>query len=185
MATEMTTGLDGCQEALMQRPWVNTVRTSQGKVPTHQHIRESDAALHKNPITQKHTYRRHENSTKRQEGAVVWASKRWWGRGMKKEERGREKKKKKLSSFRPSRPPVAFQPVSFTGLGKWSTAASLTYIVCIMLLLELPGRGEGCWTLICIELLSSLSQPAELSLSLLLSTASDLLELNKPSREAW
>ena len=96
MATEMTTGLDGCQEALMQRPWVNTVRTSQGKVPTHQHIRESDAALHKNPITQKHTYRRHENSTKRQEGAVVWASKRWWGRGMKKEERGREKKKKTL-----------------------------------------------------------------------------------------
>lgn len=52
--------------------------------------------------------------------------------------------KKSLSSFRPSRPPVAFQPVSFTGLGKWSTAASLTYIVCIMLLLELPGRGEGC-----------------------------------------
>lgn len=59
---------------------------------------------------------------------------------------GEEKKKKKksLSSFRPSRPPVAFQPVSFTGLGKWSTAASLTYIVCIMLLLELPGHGEGC-----------------------------------------
>lgn len=55
-----------------------------------------------------------------------------------------EKKKKSLSSFRPSRPPVAFQPVSFTGLGKWSTAASLTYIVCIMLLLELPGHGEGC-----------------------------------------
>lgn len=53
-------------------------------------------------------------------------------------------RKKSLSSFRPSRPPVAFQPVSFTGLGKWSTAASLTYIVCIMLLLELPGRGEGC-----------------------------------------
>lgn len=52
--------------------------------------------------------------------------------------------KKSLSSFRPSRPPVVFQPVRFTGLGKWSTAASLTYIVCIMLLLELPGRGEGC-----------------------------------------
>lgn len=69
--------------------------------------------------------------------------KRWWGRGMKKRRAG-EEKKKNLSSFRPSRPPVAFQPVSFTGLGKWSTAASLTYIVCIMLLLELLGRGEGC-----------------------------------------
>lgn len=61
--------------------------------------------------------------------------------GMKKRGAGR---KKSLSSFRPSRPPVAFQPVSFTALGKWSTAASLTYIVCIMLLLELPGHGEGC-----------------------------------------
>lgn len=60
------------------------------------------------------------------------------------EEKSGGGKKKSLSSFRPSRPPVAFQPVSFTGLGKWSTAASLTYIVCIMLLLELPGRGEGC-----------------------------------------
>lgn len=37
-----------------------------------------------------------------------------------------------------------FQLASFTGLGKWSTAASLTYIVCIMLLLELPGHREGC-----------------------------------------
>lgn len=59
-------------------------------------------------------------------------------------EKGAREGEKSLSSFRPSRPPVAFQPVSFTGLGKRSTAASLTYIVCIMLLLELPGRGEGC-----------------------------------------
>lgn len=92
---------------------------------------------------------------------------------------------KRLSSFRPSRPPVAFQPVSFTGLGKWSTAASLTYIVCIMLLLELPGRGEGRWTLICIKLHSSLPQPAECCLPLPFSPVSDLLALNKPSREAW
>ena len=55
----------------------------------------------------------------------------------------REREKKSLSSFRPSRPPVAFQPVSFAGLGKWSTAASLTYIVCIMPLLELPSHGES------------------------------------------
>lgn len=66
------------------------------------------------------------------------------GEGDEEKKSGGGKRKKSLSSFRPSRPPVAFQPVSFTGLGKWSTAASLTYIVCIMPLLELPGRGEGC-----------------------------------------
>lgn len=80
MATEMTTGLDSCQEALMHCPWVNTACASQGTVPTHQHIRESGAALHKNPIMYKHSYRRHENSTKRQEGAGVRARKRNHGR---------------------------------------------------------------------------------------------------------
>lgn len=98
------------------------------------------------------------NGTKRWEEEGESREKRGdGGGGWRKEKWGREeKKKKRLSSFRPSRPPVAFQPVSSTGLGKWSTAASLTYIVCIMLLLELSGRGEGWWTLICIELLSPL-----------------------------
>lgn len=76
-----------------------------------------------------------------EQGRGVGGGGRRWGRGWRKEEQGEGKKS--LSSFRPSRPPVAFQPVSFTGLGKWSTAASLTYIVCIMLLLELPGRRES------------------------------------------
>lgn len=58
--------------------------------------------------------------------------------------RKKEKKEKASHPSSPNRPPVVFQPVSFTGLGKWSTAASLTYIVCIMPLLKHPGRREGC-----------------------------------------
>lgn len=163
MAIEVTTGLDSSQEALMHSPQVNTVWAGQDTVPVHHHIRKSGATLHKNLIIYKYTGRM--KTAQRDKREQEWEQ----GRGMvgegdeeKKCGGGREKKKT-LSSFRPSRPPVAFQPVSFTGPGKRSTAASLTYIVCIMPLLELPGRGEGCWTLICIESLSSLSLPAELS----------------------
>lgn len=102
------------------------------------------------------THWRHDRSTKGQE---LMARKRNhgrdWGWGM--------KRKKASHPWSPNRPPVVFQPVSFTGLGKWSTAASLTYIVCIMPLLKLPGRGEGCWTLIWRELLRSLHQLNSLS----------------------
>lgn len=64
-AIERTTGLDRCQEALTGSPQVNTVATHQS------------ATLHKDPIADKQTYRRHEDSTKRQEGAGVRREERW------------------------------------------------------------------------------------------------------------
>lgn len=185
MTKEMTTGLDGCQEALVYSPWVD--RTQNGhrsNMSTHHRVVLHYIRIQTQTYIQK-TWKQHKETRGTRSDSKKEESREDRDSGGGYEEKKGGGGKKSLSSFRPSRLPVVFQTVSFTGLGKWSTAASLTYIVCIMLLLELPGRGEGCWTVICIELLSSLSQPAELSLSLLLSPASKLLDLNKPSREAW
>lgn len=167
---ESTTGLDGCQEALMCSRQVNSAQANTLHWVLLHYIRiQSHTCVH----TYKHEAWKQHKETRgsgREQGRETMGgefvgegneekSVRRGGEGGKK----KREKKKSLSSFRPSRPPVAFQPVSFTGLGKWSTAASLTYIVCIMLLLELPGHGEGCWTLICIKLHSPI--PPSLSLS--------------------